>query len=51
MRIGKERLMEIMSGLSSDFTPDALDDLVPSYWEPYDFFSFKNHQNIWAKNK
>lgn len=51
MRIGKERLMEIMSGLSSDFTPDALDDLVPSYWEPFDFFSFKNHQNIWAKNK
>ena len=51
MRIGKERLMEIMRELSSDFTPDALDDLVPSYWEPYDFFSFKNHQNIWAKNK
>lgn len=51
MRVGKERLSEIMRQLSSNFTSDALDDLVPSFWEPYDFFSFKKHQNLWAKNK
>jgi len=51
MHVGKDRLSEIMSQLSSNFTPDALDDLVPSFWEPYDFFGFKKHQNLWAKNK
>jgi hypothetical protein len=50
MRVGQDRLGEIMSQLSSNFTPDALDDLVPSFWEPYDFFGFKKHQNLWAKN-
>lgn len=49
MRVGKDRLREIMSQLSSNFTPDAVDDLVPSFWEPYDFFAFKKHQNLWAK--
>ena len=50
MRVGQDRLGEIMSQLSSNFTPDAIDDLVPSFWEPYDFFGFKKHQNLWAKN-
>ena len=51
MRVGKDRLTEIMSQLSSNFTPDSLDDLVPSFWEPHDFFGFKKHQNLWTKNK
>ena len=50
MRVGKERLTEIMSQLSSNFTPDAIDDLIPSFWEPYDFFGYKKHQNLWSKN-
>ncbi|MHC6646801.1 hypothetical protein ACYTPF_09580 [Alteromonas sp. HB246098] len=50
MRVGQERLGEIMSQLSSNFTPDAIDDLVPSFWEPYDFFGFKKHQSLWTKN-
>ena len=50
MRVGKERLSEIMSQLSSNFTPDAIDDLIPSFWEPYDFFGYKKHQNLWSKN-
>ncbi|MEW9799117.1 hypothetical protein [Alteromonas sp. CYL-A6] len=49
MRIGRERLAEIMEKLSSSFTPDSLDDLVPSFWEPYDFFLFKKHQNLWNR--
>jgi len=51
MRIGRERLTEIMSQLSSNFSADSIDDLIPSYWEPYDFFGFKKHQNLWAKIK
>ena len=51
MRMGKDRLSEIMSQLSGNFTPDAIDDLVPGLWEPFNFFSFKKHQNLWAKNK
>lgn len=50
MRIGRERLTEIMKQLSSNFTADAIDDLVPSFWEPHDFFGFKKHQNLWTKN-
>ena len=50
MRVGKKRLQEIMSQLSGNFTPDAVEQLVPGFWEPYDFFSFKKHQNLWAKN-
>lgn len=49
MRIGRERLTEIMSQLSDNFTPDAIDDLVPSFWEPSDYFSFKKNQNLWNK--
>lgn len=50
MRLGEARLSEIMSQLSSNFSQESLDDLVPSFWEPHDFFGFKKHQNIWAKN-
>ena len=50
LRVGEKRLNEIMSQLSSNFTPDSLDELVPSYWEPYDFFGFKKHQNLWNRN-
>ncbi|WP_189408085.1 hypothetical protein [Alteromonas halophila] len=49
MRIGRERLTEIMDKLSANFTPDAIDDLVPSYWEPFDYFLFKKHQNLWNR--
>ncbi|NVK54351.1 MAG: hypothetical protein HWE26_01945 [Alteromonadaceae bacterium] len=51
MRIGRERLMEIMRLLSGSFTPDAIDDLIPSHWEPADFFSFKKNQNLWNKSR
>ncbi|ANB21960.1 hypothetical protein A6K25_12165 [Alteromonas stellipolaris] len=49
MNVDKARLKEIMSQLSSNFTPDAVDDLIPSFWEPHDYFSFKKHQNLWSK--
>ena len=49
MRIGRERLMEIMSQLSGNFSPEAVDDLIPAFWEPADYFSFKKNQNLWNK--
>lgn len=51
MRIGKERLMEIISQLSSNVTSEAIEDLIPGFWEPHDFFGFKKHQNLWTKNR
>jgi len=32
-------------------TPDAIDDLIPSHWEPADYFSFKKNQNLWNKSR
>lgn len=49
MRMGENRLKEIMSQLSGNFSADAIEDLVPSFWEPYDYFSYKKHQNLWNK--
>ncbi|RDV24703.1 hypothetical protein DXV75_13150 [Alteromonas aestuariivivens] len=49
MRIGRERLQEIMSLLSKDFNPEDVDELIPSYWEPSNFFATKKHQNLWNK--
>ena len=49
MRIGRKRLAEIMDKLSGNFTPDAIDELVPSYWEPFEYFLFKKHQNLWNR--
>ncbi len=49
MRIGKDRLIEIMSQLSSNFDPDDIEQLIPAFWEPHDFFSFKKNQNMWTK--
>lgn len=50
MRMGEDRLTEIMSQLSGNFSSDAIEDLVPSFWEPHDYFSYKKHQNLWNKN-
>lgn len=50
MRIGKERLAEIMKELSSNFHPEDMDQLIPSYWEPSDYFSYKKNQNLWNRN-
>lgn len=49
MRIGKERLTEIMSSLSANFTQEDIDALVPSCWEPSDYFSVKKYQNLWNR--
>lgn len=49
MRIGRDRLQEIMSQLKSNFNADSVDQLAPPWWEPADFFADKKHQNLWKK--
>ncbi|MCU7555961.1 hypothetical protein OCL06_15330 [Alteromonas sp. ASW11-19] len=51
MKMGEDRLKEIMSQLSGNFTPDAIDDLIPSFWEPADYFAYKNNQNLWNRGR
>ncbi|MDO6568700.1 hypothetical protein Q4561_16630 [Alteromonas sp. 1_MG-2023] len=50
MNVDPARLREIMSQLSNNFTPDAIDELIPSFWEPHDYFGFKKHQSLWSKS-
>lgn len=48
-QVKPERLKEIISKLYHDFDQRCVHDLIPPCWQPYDFFSFKNNQNIWNK--
>ena len=50
MRLGKDRLIEIMSLLSADYDPNNAEELIPSCWDPRDYFSLKKHQNLWNRN-
>ena len=47
-RIDKTRLKEIMSQLSGGQSNNAAEELIPQFWEPYDFFSEKKNQSIWT---
>ena len=49
MRIGRDRLTEIMSQLQSNFNSDSVDALAPPWWEPADYFAQKKHQNLWKR--
>lgn len=48
-KISKERLREILSKLSHDFELRCEMDLVPKCWQPYDYFTFRNNQNLWNR--
>ena len=42
-----ERLAEILSKLSSNFEERMELELIPSYWNPYAYFSYEKLQNLW----
>jgi hypothetical protein len=48
-RMSKERLLEILSKLVSNFEERKELDLLPKCWHPYTYFSFAKHQNLWNK--
>ncbi|WP_102797941.1 hypothetical protein [Bowmanella denitrificans] len=47
--MSKERLLEILSKLVSNFEERKELDLIPNSWHPYTFFSYAKHQNLWNK--
>lgn len=48
-KMSKERLMEILSKLVSNFEERKELDLLPKCWHPYTYFSYAKHQNLWNK--
>lgn len=47
--MSKERLLEILSKLVSNFEERKELALIPNSWHPYTFFSYAKHQNLWNK--
>ncbi|MBN7821092.1 hypothetical protein [Bowmanella yangjiangensis] len=47
--MSKERLLEILSKLVSNFEERKELALIPNCWHPYTFFSYAKHQNLWNK--
>jgi hypothetical protein len=48
-RITKERLQEILALLASNYKERQQQDVVPRCWHAHEYFSEKNHQNLWNK--
>ncbi|MFT5924505.1 MAG: hypothetical protein ACI9LE_001504 [Paraglaciecola sp.] len=48
-KVNPARLEEILRKLASNFEERKTLDLIPSYWNPYGFFCYKKHQNLWNK--
>ncbi|MDF2178447.1 hypothetical protein P2G88_09300 [Aliiglaciecola sp. CAU 1673] len=48
-KMSKERLLDILSKLVSNFEERKELDLIPKCWHPYTFFSYAKHQNLWNK--
>ncbi|WP_018982119.1 hypothetical protein [Salinimonas chungwhensis] len=49
IKMGRDRLQQIIRQLNPNAAPNAVDDLVPGFWEPSDYFSDKKNQNMWNK--
>lgn len=47
--IDKARIKEIASELSGTYVGDRMEQVIPSYWDPHDYFIQKEHQNLWKK--
>jgi len=48
-KMSKERLLEILEKLVSNYTERAELDLIPRCWHPKSFFSVKGNQKLWNK--
>ncbi|MEP1552254.1 hypothetical protein [Paraglaciecola sp.] len=48
-KIDSARLKTIMQALSHSFKVDDMESLIPSLWEPYEYFSDRKNQNLWTK--
>ncbi len=48
-KIPNHRLKDIMQKLSHDFNPADVEEMLPSFWEPHEYFSIKKNQNLWSR--
>ena len=48
-KISTARLQEILRKLASNFEERKELDIIPSYWNPYEFFGYTRLQNLWKK--
>jgi hypothetical protein len=48
-KVSKERLSEILTLLSSNYTERQALDLIPRCWFANEYFSIKDHQKLWNK--
>lgn len=48
-KIDPERLKLILKKLVSNFEERKDLDLIPSFWDPYGYFEYKDLQNLWKK--
>lgn len=48
-KVSRNRLIEILRELKSDFSEAEDVDLIPKCWHPQDFFSYTRTQNLWNK--
>lgn len=49
-QVSPERLKEILSKLWSNFEQRQQETaLIPSCWQPHEYFSYAKHQNLWNK--
>ncbi|WP_100657337.1 hypothetical protein [Alteromonas flava] len=48
-KIDKEKLKEILQQLKQEVTDEHIENLIPPCWLPHEYFSQKQHQNLWIK--
>lgn len=48
-KMSEERLLEILSKLSSNFEERSQADLMPKCWHPDEYFTYLKNQNLWNK--
>ena len=48
-KVSKQRLIEILTTLKSDFSEADDVDLIPKCWHPQTFFSYTRTQNLWNR--
>lgn len=48
-KIEKGRLIQILEQLRHNFDPKDVQEMVPTHWEPYDYFFMRKRQNLWTR--
>jgi hypothetical protein len=49
-KIDRVRLIQILEKLKHNFDPKEVPELIPAFWEPYEYFFLKKRQNLWSSS-